>query len=227
MPTMQKPLPRLRLLTTADDETTAASTLGAEHPLVRSLARERTRTFQLVVTTVPILLGVAGVLRQDGRAPIVLGAAGLVGLGLLAMNVFVRQQTREHARALIAAGRERLPLRAVDRERRALASTRARFRLARSLERHLRDAERWDLLIPQARPLVDVRRLRFASREAREVVARLRSDAPSVVGIAAVFQLLTDSRTSPLFGGEAHDLRAELVRIAALLLPDEDELAAA
>lgn len=224
MPKTEKPL--LRLLS-ADEEKRAASALGAEHPLVRSLVRERMRSFQLVATSIPVLLGVAGIVRHDARAPIVLGAAAVVGLGLLAMNLFVRQQTREHARALIAAGRECLPLRAVDRERRALASTRARFRLARSLERHLRDAERWDLLIPQARPLVDVRRLRFASREAREVVARLRSDAPSVVGIAAVFQLLTDSRTSPLFGGEAHDLRAELVRIAALLLPDEDELAAA
>jgi hypothetical protein len=227
MPTMQKPLPRLRLLTTADDETTAASTLGAEHPLVRSLARERTRMFQLVVTAIPILLGVAGVVRHDPRAPIVLGAAVLVALGLVAINLFVRQQTREHARALIATGRERLPLRAVARERRALSSSRERFRLARSLERHLRDAERWDTLIPQARPLVDVRRLRFASREAREVVARLRSDAPSVVGIAAVFQLLTDSRRSPLFGSEAHELRRELVRIADLLAPDEDERAAA
>ena len=173
--------------------------------------------FQLVVTAIPILLGVAGVLRHDPRAPIVLGAAALVALGLVAINLFVRQQTREHARALIATGRER----------RALSSSRERFLLARSLERHLRDAERWDTLIPQARPLVDVRRLRFASREAREVVARLRSDAPSVVGIAAVFQLLTDSRRSPLFGREAHELRRELVRIADLLAPDEDERAAA
>ena len=227
MPTMQKPRPRLRLPTTADDETTAASALGAEHPLARSLARERTRMFQLVFTVVPLLLGIVGVLRHDARAPLVLGAAAIVALGLLTTNLFVRQQTREHARALIAAGRERLPLRAVDRERRLLARTRERLRLARSLERHLRDAERWDTLIPQARPLVDVRRLRFASREVSEVVARLRSDAPSVVGIAAVFQLLTDSRRSPLYAGEAHELRRELVRIADLLVPDEDERAAA
>ena len=182
--------------------------------------------FQLVVTAVPILLGIAGVLLHDGRAPIVLAAAAVVALGLLATNVFVRQQTREHARALIAAGRE-LPLRAVDRERRGLASARQRFRLARSLERHLRYADRWETMFPRTRPLVDVRRLRVASGEAGEVVARLRSDAPSVVGIAAVFQLLTDSRRSPLFGGEGEELRRELVRISDLLAPDEDERAAA
>jgi hypothetical protein len=222
---MQKPLSRLL---TAEEEKRAAFALGAQHPLVHSLGLERVRAFQLVVTSVPIVLGIAGVLRHDGRAPIVLGAAGLVALGLVVATLFVRLQTREHARELIAADLERLPLRAVDRERRSLSSFRRRVRLARSLERHLRDAERWESIVPHARPLVDITRLRFASREAREVVARLRSLSPSVVGVAAVFQLLTDSRSSPLYEGEVDELRLELVRIAELLTPKaEDERVAA
>jgi hypothetical protein len=223
--TMNTPLLRLP---SADEEKRAASALGAEHPLVQSLQRERVRAFQILVTSIPVFLGIAGVLQHDLRAPVVLGAAALVELVLLAAVLAVREQTREHARQLIAAGCERLPLHVVDRERRALASSRRRRRLARSLERHLRDAERWDKLIPQARPLFDVRPLRLARREAREVVAGLRSPSPSVRGIAAVFQLLTDSRSSPLFAGEVHELRVELVRIADLLTPSaEDERLAA
>ena len=224
MPTTQKPL--LRLLS-ADEEETAKSVLGAEHPLVRSLGLQRVRLFQLLVTAVPILLGIAGLFRHEARAPVVLGAAALVELALLLGAVLVYQQTREHARALIAAGRERIPLRSVDRERRSLASRRQRLRLARSLERCLRDAQRWETTLPQARPFVDVRPLRLASREAREVATRLRSHSPAVRGVAAVFQLLTDSRSSPLYAGEAQELRAELVRIADLLAPAEDERAAA
>ena len=224
MPTMQKPFPRLL---SDDEERRAASALGAEHPLVRSLERERTRLFQLAVTAVPIALGVVGVVRHDGGAPAVLGAAVLVGVGLLAATMLVRQQTREHARELIAAGRGRLRLRAVDRECRTLSSRREQARLARALERHLRDADRWEVMIPQARPLADVRGLRVARREAGEVVARLRAPAPSVAGVAAVFRLLTDSGASPLFRGQSQELRRELVRIADLLAPSEDERAAA
>ena len=223
MPTNQKPL--LRLLS-ADEERTAKSVLGAEHPLVRSLGLERVRVFQLLVTAVPILLGIAGLVRHEARAPIVLGAAALVELVLLVAALLSRQQTREHARVLIAAGREPVPLRSVDRERRTLASRRERLRLARSLERHLHDAQRWETTIPQERPFIDIRHLRQASREAREVVARLRSHSPSVRGVAAVFQLLTDSRRSPLYRGEAQALRAELVRIADLLEPDAEKAAA-
>jgi hypothetical protein len=214
MPTMKRPHLRLP---SADEEKRAASALGAGHPLVRSLERERVRAFQVSVTAIPVVLGIAGVLRHDLRAPVVLGAAALVELALFAAMFAVRGQAREHARELIAAGRERLPLHVVDRERRALASSRTRRQLARSLERHLRDADRWDTMFPRTRPLVDLRRLRFARREASEVVARLRSPSPSVRGIAAVFQLLTDSRSSPLFAGEVHELRTELMRVADLL----------
>jgi len=231
MPTMQKPL--LRILS-SDEEKRAASALGGEHPLVRSLARERVRAVQVAITLVPVLFGIAGVLRHDLRAPVVLGAAALVELALLATFLAVRGQAREHARELIAAGRERLPLHVVDRERRTLASSRTRRQLARSLERHLRDADRWESMFPRTRPLVDVRRLRFAKRETKDVVTRLRSQSASVRGVAAVFQLLTDSRSSPLFRGEEHELRVELARIAELLDPvpahsesaDDERLAA-
>src|SRR5690348_6242257 len=123
---MSTPKPLLRLLS-ADEEKNAASALGAEHPLVRSLALERVRLFQIAVTSVPIFLGIVGVTRHVARAPIVLAAAGLVELALLVAIAFARGQTRDHARQLIAAGRERLPLRVVDRERRALASCRKRL----------------------------------------------------------------------------------------------------
>jgi hypothetical protein len=203
-------------LLSPEEEQNAATALGREHPLARSLALERTRAFQLVATSIPMLLGIAGLFRHVGQARVVLGSATLVELALVTAIVLVRVQSRDHASELIAAGRESVPLRVVARERELLASRAERERLAAALERHLRDIGHWRYLFPASRPLPGVRCLRFTTGEARNVIALLRSDRSHVRGVAAARHLLTNGGSS-LFGGDVELLRAELIRIGSLL----------
>jgi hypothetical protein len=100
-----------------------------------------------------------------------------------------------------------------------LVRPRVRKRLARSLERYLRDAETWDEILPPYRPPAGVRCLRFAGGEVDDVASRLRSDGARAEGAAAVDRFLTDGVSSPLFVGDVDVLRRELVRIAELLAP--------
>jgi len=200
------------------EEDAAAIALGSDHAFVRALTRRRSVAFQLVVTAVPIVLGLAGMLRHVSTAPYVLGAALVVEIGVAAALVFVRAAAREHARELVAAGHG-LQLRTVLAERRRLTAPRVREQLARSLERHLRDAESWNEILPPFRPPAGVRCIRFAANEARRVASLLRSDTARAEGAAAVERLLTDGVSSPLFSGDVQALKQELVHISGLLAP--------
>jgi hypothetical protein len=215
---MVRPLvTRWHRLVSRDDERTAASMLGREDLLVRLLARRRTRFEQLVVTLVPLILGIVGIVLHTDRAPVVLGAAALVGLGLGLSLGLSALEIRDRAQELIAAGYERIPVRAVLDERRRLLSHRQRERFARSLERLLKDAQNWNRILPATRPPHGVRELRLAEHEVHDVVSLLRSDPVNVPGVARTARFLSDGATSPLFGGDDEALRAELRRIRDLL----------
>jgi hypothetical protein len=208
---------RWHRLVSRDDERRAASMLGGDDLLVRLLARRRTRFEQLVVTLVPLTLGIIGIVLHTDRAPVVLGAAALVGLGLGLSFALSGLEIRDRAQELIAAGYERIPVRAVLDERRRLLSHRQRERFARSLERLLKDAQNWNRILPATRPPHGVHELRLAEHEVHDVVSLLRSDPVNVPGVARTARFLTDGATSPLFGGDDEALRAELRRIRDLL----------
>jgi hypothetical protein len=204
-----------RRLLLRGDERAAVRALGGDHPLARTLALRSNLVVQLLVTSIPVAFALAGLVLHDRRAPIVLGASALVGLALCAALGFVRQSTRERARELIASGADMRELPPVQDERRRLASRRSREQLARSLESYLRDAEKWEEILPPYRPPLEVRCLRFVADEVRAVASRLRAESPHVRGVAAVAGFLMEG--SPLFRGDVVRLRAELVRICDLL----------
>ncbi len=199
------------------DEAEAASVLGDDHELVHVLARRRALTAQILITTLPLAFAVVGLVRGTASAPAVLGAAGIVQLGLLVALPYFRTRTREVVEELIAAGHDStLRLKIVDRHRRRLTSTEERERIARSLEHLLRDAERWYSILPAYQLPPGVLSLRFTEPEAREVVMLLRADGAQARGVALTARLLGDG-ASPLYGHGPDELREELRRIRYLL----------
>ena len=210
-----------------EDVAVAASVLGREDQLVRLLTLRRALAWQIVVSAVPVALGIAGVVRRVETAPRVLGAAGLVVFVLAAALLVVRTRLRGRARELIASGRTPPSVRAVWAEARRLRSQRHREAVARSLERFLDDAQRWNALLRASRPSQGVRCLRHTAPELREVAHRLRAETADPRGIALATRFVTDGASSPLYGGDTERLRAELVRLAEVLGPARPESGAA
>jgi hypothetical protein len=206
------------------DEAAAASVLGEDHELVNVLARRRALTVQILVTSIPLAMAAIGLARDVHSAPVVLGAAAIVELGLLVAVPYFRGRTRDLAEELIVAGDDAARrLRVVDDEYRRLASRKERERLARSLERLLQDAGRRYRILAGHRPPLGVHCLRHTMAEAREVVALLRTQVVDVRGVALTSRLLTDGQASPLFGENPERLREELHRIRYLLAAPSSE----
>jgi hypothetical protein len=210
---------RLRL--SAETEEAAHALLGPRHPLTRAISLQRTLAIQLLVTVAVVALGLGGVLSRGTGALLVLGAATLVGLALLVSSLLARELVRDRTHELIAAGFDADGLDVLGRERRRLASPRERERLARLLERYVRDAETWDRMWPSFRPVADVRCLLLVAAEARETARILRSERVNVRGVAAVARFLMDGSQSALFKGDVELLRRELLRLCWLLSPGE------
>jgi len=209
-----------RALALATEDLAAAEhALGPAHPLTRGLARRHKLAGQLVVVAVPFLLGLIGLLLHHRHATPVLGASYLVVLGLLAAIVTVRHSVRDCVQTLIAEGTHGVFLQVVGRERRRLASPKVREELARSLERLLRDAQRWHSIHPHSRPLPGVECLRYTAAEVAALATALREGQPKVQGVAATARLVFDGYSSPLYAGDTERLREELRRIQYLLSP--------
>jgi hypothetical protein len=211
-------LARVLSLVSGEDERAATAVLGSEHVLSRMLARRRTLSRQILVTSLSLLLAAAGVTLGVGDAPIVLGAAAAVELALLLAALFVRLRTRDVVQELIAAGNDAaFALPVVQAEGRRLVSRREREHFARSLERLLRDAQRWHRIFPAYRPPDGTQFLRFVPDEVCEVVRLLRAESAHVRGVALTARLLMDGGASPLYAGNVGRLREELNRIRYLL----------
>lgn len=209
------------------DERAAADVLGADHALARVLARRRALSVQIAITSVPVVLAAIGTMRAVDSAPIVLGAALVVEIALLAAIPFIRSRTHEVTYELLAEGDDdTLAIPVVRDESRRLRSWRERERLAGSLETLLHASEGWNRALPAHVAPLGVRTLRFAAREARDVIALLRADTAAVRGIAMVSLLLRDG-ASPLYGYDPRKLREELTRIRYLLAAPGDAIALA
>ena len=194
--------------------------LGERHPLVIAEGRLRSLALNLVTAVgtalasfVLVSLGVLG--SRVGTAAEI--ASAIVALALALAFVVVRGQRRELARALIAAGRDDLPIAAVRDERTRLVSRRQRLQLAQALDRIVERAE------TRARPWVpagyaDGGSVRATRNEIKGLAELLRrSEAPCAQAAAQIHRLITDGPSSPLYASEPVLLEQELGRIRYLL----------
>ena len=143
------------------------------------------------------------------------GSAGLVLLALAAMGALLRQRGRDHVLALIAGGREELPVEAVERERSRLLDRRTRTRLAASFDGLVEEAVRPPVVAGP--PLFDRAVVGGVADELGELAALLRDAQSSARGVALAWGLLSDGVGSPLHRGDVTALREELRRILHLL----------
>jgi hypothetical protein len=205
---------------TTTTTTSARALLGAEHPLVRVLdALDEVARRLVAVATV---LGVSLVATAAGIAfaPEIAVGAALVLLGLATAGALHRERRRQHARALVAAGREDLPVPAIERERARLMSRRTRLRLAAGFEDLVADAAAPELA-PGPRPF-DRCLVGTVATELRELATLLRDEPARARGIALAGRLLCDGE-SPLHGRDPAALREELGRVLFLLKTAADE----
>jgi hypothetical protein len=142
-------------------------------------------------------------------------------VALATAGALYRERRRQHSRALVAAGREDLPVPAVDRERARLMSRRTRLRLAAGFEDLVADAAAPELA-PGPRPL-DRCLVGIVAGELRELATLLRDEPARARGIALAWRLLCDGAESPLHGRDPAALREELGRVRFLLKAAADE----
>jgi len=191
--------------------------LGARHPLTIALSRRLVVARQLLVATGTVLVGAAGLAAGVPHAGLLLGAAAFVAVVFCVALVLARRVVDDNVDGVIASGNDSVLVPAVVRKRRKLTSLEERARVARSLERLLRDARRWNEILPQFRPLPGVQCLREVGPETEAVIRLLRSDRVEVQGVALVARLLGDGISSPLYGGNPRALSEELNRIRYVL----------
>jgi hypothetical protein len=194
----------------------AARLLGEHHPLALALDRRTSVALELLV--VGVLLG-GGLIEVAAGArwalPFALAAAVAAVPVWLRLSL-VRACIRDEVLALLAPGRERLPLAEVQKERRRLLDGDRRRTQAEWLERV---AEGRDLGfgIPGRVPtLISPRVARGARHELLEVAAAVRGGAPGVAGLALLEQLAYHP-WSPLFDDDVRALQEALSRVRFLL----------
>ncbi len=193
--------------------------LGAGHPLVSVIRLRSVLGRQSLVTSLVLLLGIAGVFFDAPRARELVGAACAVQLVLAGLIGFLRQLQRERCWDLIIEGSDGLLLRSVVRERRRLLSVKGRRQLACSLERALDAAQHWHEIAVACRPPAGIRCLNALVAEAERVLDDLSPAGAGVRGIALTARLLAGGYASPLYQGRTEELRQELHRIHFLLGP--------
>lgn len=193
----------------------ARAVLGADHPLVRVQDALRAVVCQSLATTCVLAAGLIALAGGAVWARGIALSAGLVLLALGAVVALLRQRRRDQALALIAAGREDLPVEAVERERSRLLDRRTRSRLAASFDDLVEEAAQ-PPVVPGP-PLFDRAVVVGVADELRALAALLRDEPSSVRGVALAWRLLSDGVGSPLHRGDLTALREELRRIIYLL----------
>jgi hypothetical protein len=193
----------------------AVAVLGADHPLVRAIDALTAVARQSLVVATILAASLPAAASDAPWAPAMLAAAGIVLLALGVMAALLRQHRREQAVALIAQGREQLPVAVVERERRRQLAARTRSCLAANLESLVDAAANPPAMAGP--PLVDRAVVRAVADELLEAAALLCHEPSSARGIALVWCLICDGVTSPLHRGEVAELREQLGRIRYLL----------
>ena len=191
------------------------SLFGRDHPLVRALDALSAVARQSLVVAAALAASLIAAAGNAAWAPAAVASAGVVLLALVLLAALLRLRRREQVLALIAAGREDLPLAPVERERGRLLDRRTRSCLAASLESLVVEARNASLMA--APPLFDRLVVAAVADELLEVATLLRGEPSCARGIAQVWCLICDGVQSPLHRGDVAELREELGRIRYLL----------
>jgi hypothetical protein len=193
----------------------ARAVLGPDHPPVRVQDALKAVLCQSLAISCVLATSLIALAGGAAWAPGIAGSAGLVLLTLGAAGALLRQRRRDHVLALIAGGREELPVEAVERERHRLLDRRTRSRLAASFESLVEEAAK-PPVVPGP-PLFDRAVVAGVADDLHELAALLRDEPSSARGVALAWCLLSDGVGSPLHRGDVTALREELRRILHLL----------
>lgn len=193
--------------------------LGPDHALSRSAELAHTLTLQAIATAAATGAGAVAVAERRAWGATLLIAAVLAELTVLAVLAIARQVQREAVLRVIAEGEETLPLNAVARQARRLASPRYRAELTCRLLRALADARRWHQIAVASRPPEGVKILKRYAREIDEIVETLHGRQPALCGVAALELFLIGGYGGALYTGDAVELQQQLWRIRYLLNP--------
>ena len=195
----------------------AAAVLGADHPLARA-ADLLDATIRQTIAVWAVLGGsIAATCARANWAPAIAVSAAIVGIGLIIVGASYRQRQTDCALDLILQGREKLPVAAVQHQRRRLIDPRTRQDLARALETIIHQTTtRQTIPTRGTARLFDVRVIAAVRTELATVAALLRDGPRPVSAVAYAERLVTDGR-SPLYGHSIQALRCELHRARSLL----------
>jgi hypothetical protein len=188
--------------------------IGRAHPLAR-VSRAVAAVERMALAVVALLIALVGVGDAALAQAVPMSAVGVL-LVLVAVRAVLTDERRRLALDLIAEGQERLPVRAMVRERDRLADMRSRARLAKSYECVFEEGLGLRRPVPGRLPMVRPKVAAAVLAELSAVAALLRSDRPGLRGVALAERLLIDGG-SPLYGEDASELRDELERARSLL----------
>ena len=191
--------------------------LRSDHPLVRATEAVH-YTGRQWVHVAAVLTG-SVIARIEGRewAGPLAGSAAIVLLILTVLVAGHKQRERDCAIELVLEGRERVPIAAVERQRRRLLSDRTRNGLAGNLEDLIRQAASRSRRQMRVTPLpFEPTVFTMAAGELRDVIGLLRAEGVSARGVARA-ERLVERAVSPLYGQDVGALREELRRVRDLL----------
>ena len=196
-------------------ESPAARLLGSGHPLVRALDWRVLLHVAALVVGALLISSLAFVARGADWATAVAVSAGVVEAVTCLGLMLAAAEIRGVVLVLLVEGRERLPLREVQRERARLLDTRRRRREARWLERVASGTELGFGLPGRAPPLISPSVAARARGELLRVAAAISRDQAGVAGLA-LLQLLATEPWSPLYGDDPRALQEALARVRFL-----------
>lgn len=194
----------------------AEALLGARHPLVAVLYACRA-TLEGIVAVAAVQLGALALwwVNASYARALAIGT-GVVQVALGLRWASLREQRSELCLELVIAGRERLPLAVVARERQRLDDPGRQAQLATSLEQLAAIAMQRRRPRERQRRIYNPRVLAAVEPQLRNVAALLRDGGVDLRGVALLYRLVT-SGSSPLYGEETAPLRNELARGRYLL----------
>lgn len=196
---------------------TAAAILGPAHPLVRDLERLAVVVRQSLAVGVVLAASLCAAIGTTARAWALAMSSAVVLLALAAAAAVLRGRQRADALQLVREGRERLPVAAVEHERRRLEDARTRLRLADSLEEMIRIVVTPPQRDPRpAVPIFHRSMVGEAVQDLQRTATLLRSPTAPARGVALAESLVTNG-LSPLYGDDVAALREELRRVQYLL----------
>lgn len=191
--------------------------LRSDHPLLRATESVH-YTGRQWVHVAAVLAGsvIAQIEGREWAGPLACSAASVL-LTLTVLAVAHKQRERDCAIELVLEGRERVPIAAVQRQRRRLLSEQTRSGLAGNLEDLIRQSasrSRRQIRVTPLRfePMV----VRLVAGELRGVIGLLRTEGVSARGVARA-ERLVERAVSPLYGQDVGALREELCRVRDLL----------